>query len=237
MRYCFNPKIIVLQYRLFSCGKFLSNILSYNKNFIPQYGLSGKHDLPNETFYDIDLKHDTIMNTFPPDGELKKWQDYELGCDKFYGFEVLRGNVPLTMTELKRRDAIYNKTKDLLYEGNVYCFAMAHTDMHYNAWKGIFPLSKHIQLVNDEEINSLSKIIKTNKAPIEAGKFTLKNDSIKFDIGTLLVRERFFAEVTKLLTTLGLDDVSLDDRVNIYYDKYLSLYKPYLRDDATSNRT
>lgn len=229
MKWYFTSKLIILQYRQFSCGKFLSNILSYNKNFIPQYRLSGKHDLSNEVFYDIENKHNTIIDTLPPIDKLNNWLDYELGCQKFFGFNILRGTTALTMTELKRSDQMYNKTKDLLLDDKVHSFAMAHTDPHFNAWKGVFPLSKHIQLINDSDINIISRKMKSDKPPLEVGKFSIRADSHKFDIGTLFDKQRFFSEVSKLLTSLELDDISLDDRVNIYYDRYVSLYEPYLR--------
>lgn len=196
---------------------------------MPQFRMKNKKDWSTERLLDINHKHQTIMLTIPPNDKLKNWMDYELGCYKFFGLDTLRGREIFTMSQLKLGDYLYPRTKDLLLENSCFVFAMSHNDRHYESWKGIFPLGIHIQFINDDEVNRLSLIIKRDTPPLSPGRFSLKKDSYKFDIGTMFNKVSFFNEVSKLLTYLKVDDVSLDDRVNEYYDRYISLYDPYLK--------
>jgi len=190
--------------------------------------MKGKDDCPTEDLMSAYYKHQEIMKTIPPEEQMKQWMDYELGCFKFFGLEILRGRDIFTMTNLKLGEHLNKKTLEVLLENKLYVFAMSHGDKHYEAWQGIFPLAKHIQLVNDERVNTLSKIFKTTKEPPTLGRFTIRKDSYKFDIGTMFNKVSFFDEVAKILTYLKVDDISLDDRVYEYYDKYMALYEPYM---------
>ena len=81
MSWRLSDKIICLQYKQYSCGKFLSNILSYNQYFLPQFNLNTETSLIE--YSDINYKNDIIFSTIPEHNNLKQWRRYELGCDKF----------------------------------------------------------------------------------------------------------------------------------------------------------
>jgi hypothetical protein len=237
MNYRESNKVICLQYRQYSCGRFVSNILSYNKNFLPQYNL--EDSIPLSVYSDINYKHEIILNTLPSTENLKKWRDYELGCDKFYGIKMYDGalyrkiyHAATGTMNVKNFNQllsnIKNKAKVILETTNFFVFIVSHYDICTKLIKEIFPNSILIEFINDEYINHLSKKIKTdepnNNNPI---KFS-NNLSYKFDIGTLLCETSFFNEINKLLIHLKCEDTTLDPKVYDYYKKYVALYEPYL---------
>lgn len=241
MKWRFNNKIIILQYRQYSCGKFLSNILSYNKKIIPNYDLT-VDIMSLEDMLDIDNKHRCILKTLPPAKDKKNWLTYEMSFVRFFGLKTTEKYIdPLfigshglrthrvdqVIPKLGNVFIINQSTKRILETTDYHTFIGLHNDPYYDVYKALFPLSIDIQLIKDEMVNEISQKIKT-KERIPACKFTVRKDSIKFDIGSMFDKNKFFENVSILLTELKLDDISLDDKVYEYYDRYMDVYRPYL---------
>jgi hypothetical protein len=231
-----SSRVICLNYQYWSCGKFLSNILSYNKNFLPQYKLNNSLEI--STYTNINYKHEKILGSIPPNTDLKNWRLYELGCAYFWGVNFLDKKVVQTLYHgptKKLNQSFYNvllsqfnvKAIEILEKTNCYTFIVAHEPFIYKVIKEFFPNSFDVHLYNDLQVNVLSKKIKSNIISTTTAAVPLTN-MYNFDIGTMFNKQLFFEEITKLLTYLSVDDISLDDKVNEYYSRYISIYKPYV---------
>lgn len=233
-----SNKVICLQYRPYSCGRFVSNILSYNNNFLPQYTLDKNTPIAN--YVDINHKHEVILHTLPSTEHLKSWRDYELGCDKFYGFkpydaQLYRRIFHLGSNTINKKvfdDLLANiksKAKEILENTNLFTFIVSHNNPNTTLIKEIFPNSILIEFVNDSYVNRLSKQIKTNEVDTNTPVWIDYSDSsYKFDIGTLFCQNEFFDQIDKLMDYLKIDNKELDTKVFEYYEKYIDIYKPYL---------
>ena len=232
-----SNKIICLQYNSYSCGRFVSNILSYNKNFIPQFSLD--NSIPISVYSDINFKHDTIMKTIPTNDKLKNWRDYELSCEKFYGFKpydnVLYKKVlhKPTNTVIKKNlqqilESVKPKAKEILDCKKFFTFIVSHQYFSTEVTKIVFPNAVHIQFVNDELVNKISKKIKSPKSDLPFKTIAIDKSLYHFDIGKIFNKESFFAEIQNLMLYLKCEDLSLDIRVHDYYKKYIDIYKPYI---------
>jgi hypothetical protein len=234
-----SERVICLQYRSYSCGRFVSNILSYNNNFLPQYNLDD--DVSLSQYQDIKYKHEVILNTIPNQENLKKWRDYELQCYKFYGIKIYDPNLYKnvfhagsglmnTKKFTQLLSDIKPRAKDILENTNLFVFIVSHHILTTKLIKEIFPNSLIIEFVNDEYVNTISKKIKTDmpnaNVPTKLKEFS--KDSYKFDIGTLFCQNEFFDQISKLMDYLKIDNKELDPKVFEYYEKYIDIYKPYL---------
>ena len=238
-----SKKVICLNYKEYSCGRFVSNILSYNKNFLPLYNLDDT--TPIEQYKSISYKHEVISKTIPIDKNLNHWRLYELKCDHFYGLKIEYDqklieelfHIPTQQVKkipLQRLcELIKPRAKLILQNTNYFVFFTTHDDYQLKLVQAIFPNTIVIQLINDEYINLLSKKIKSitnvfkTKASYDAN-FTLNDSYLKFDIGTMFDKIQFFAEVNRILNTLECEDTSLSPLVFEYYEKYISIYKTHL---------
>ena len=224
-----KSNVVILCYNPWSCGKFLSNILSYNKNFVPQFPFAidekphGTTDIDyNQLSFDqlLAAKHDTVMRSIPPACHINNWRDYELGCTQFWGASA--GSIS--------KDLLIDKAKWIL-DQNVYAFIMCHEPGHLINAQKLFPRAKTIRIVNDLVINILSKKLKLGvKKPGYQNNFskhTFEN-CVNFDIQSMFNQDRFFLNIHRLLTDLGVEDTCLDPKVYEYYTKYCELYKNIL---------
>lgn len=228
-----SKNVTILLYRCFSCGNFLSNILCYNKNFIPK--IPGNLEI--NKYFNMNLKHGIIMETIPEVvSELVNWRKYELGCMAFYNFylgDLFEGRYHKfnysTILRAKKTIENINPTVIELLKNNGHLFITAHEIDHMKVGKIIFPGSKIIQLINDDIVRNLSINLKTTKPVsqhiINEEKLTTVDLAYQFDIGTLFDKKAFFVEVEKLLNWYDIEDRTLDPRVNDYYDKYVAIYK------------
>ncbi len=220
-----NSNVIVLCFNQYSCGKFLSNILSYNKNFIPQFPFSNERkpiqttnvDYTQMSFDDLlAAKHDTILRSLPPINETKNWREYELGCEQFWG----------TYADQLDQTPICNKARWVLDQGK-YCFIMGHDIDQANLLVKYFPFATVIKIINDRRINLLSIKLKTDWGG--RSKDCLKDFNpdhcLYFDIDSLFNKQRFFENIDRLLADIKIEDRSLDPRVFEYYQKYCDLYR------------
>lgn len=222
-----SPYIVVLYYRYYSCGKFLSNILSFNNNFVPQIALTNKVKrwnssidiLSDRKIFDSELedflkeyKIQEIFNTIPPTVEAcRDWYEFELGCSMFWNFNSKEGTI----------DNVHRACINLL-NNKKYCFIVAHNIADLKKWKKLFPNANIIELINDSVVNQLSVKLKNG---VEAKPNPTWPNSIKFDIGSLFNEELFFANIKLLLSKFNLLDNKMDDRVYEFYKKYVNLYK------------
>jgi hypothetical protein len=218
-----SDKVIILYYYPWSCGKFLSNILSYNINFIPQLPEQSKLEDYNNT----DIKHEHIVNTIPDTPDLKKWVKYELGCKNFYGFYISE-KVSVSEEIKNIREII----KSLLKKNEYYTFIVAHNTNQLHIGKTIFPKAIILHLINDQYINELSQKIKNplyNGDPIfkivPPPKFFYGPPIYEFDMSVVFYKECFFQEISKFLNWLNVKDKTLDNKVDIYYNKFVGLYQ------------
>lgn len=236
-------KVVCLNYREYSCGRFVSNILSYNSNFLPLYNLDMETSL--EKYTDINYKHHTILKTIPLNDNLQKWRLYELQCNNFYGIKVeydqklykeLFHAPTNTIKKIpfdKLLGSIKERAKLLIEQNKYYVFFTTHNDLQLKLVQTIFPNTVVVQLINDTLVNDLSKQLKAPQNLLQdrqniVSTFTLNEDFLKFDIGSMFEAERFFQEVKILIQNLGCTNISLDPLVLEYYEKYISIYKPYL---------
>jgi hypothetical protein len=219
-----SPYIIILYYKPYSCGKFVSNILSFNKNFVAQIpftpGVKRYHRMIEKLHYDFDeqvldeYKIKQIFLTIPPTkDECKNWYEYELGCSMFWGF--CSGDLNF--------DKLYPLAIEML-KHKKYCFIVAH---NHNDWKKMihaFPNAKTIEIINDNRIRQFSMKLKTGEWSSNFNNRTVEN-SFKFNIDAVFNKEQFFQQIDNLLRCFELENSSLDMRVNDYYQQYVNLYE------------
>jgi len=207
--------IIILYYRGFTCGKFVSNILSFNKNFMAQISTnnilisnSSVFDKEVEKFL-TELKIESIFKTIPPNKEeCKNWMRYELG------YEIVRN-----------RKRIIGSAGLNLLNNKKYCFVVAHDCKELNAYLESFPNAKVLEIINDDEIYYKSVNLKTpNPNEMNINPVVPYEHSIKFEISSLFDKDKFFQNIDKLLDDFEIVDKKFDDRVYDYYDQYTNLY-------------
>lgn len=218
--------VIILYYRQYSCGKFLSNILSFADNVVPQLETSSNYRRFHDSllFLDTDKKFtpeqesflkkykiERIFQTIPtPNAECQQWFDYEMGCMQFWGFNASDLNISNIDPIAK---AISNNNKRT--------FIIAHTTNELELLKSVFKENAVIEIVNDDYVNLLSLRLK-NRLRRQYPVNEIKSDSIKFDIDCIFDQDTFFNNIEKLRTTLDIG--RLDDSVYEFYDKYIALY-------------
>ena len=225
-----SKNIVFLFFNPFSCGKFVGNILSYNKNFVPQFPLDGNRGnwYSMETYNAMSLdqimsiKHDTIMKTLPlTTQDCKDWKAYELGDRGFWGFDSN------AITQEYLNFATIRPKAEWLLQQEVNCFYVFHKPTLLPIIQENFPNSKIITLINDQQINRLSQNLKNNEetTPIFDLSQMHTLNSIEFDIGSIFNKTQFFNSIEKLLSELEIEDTSLDPRVDQYYQSYCNLYQ------------
>jgi len=238
MKWRYSKRVICLQFREYSCGKFVSNILSYNNNFLPQFNLD-TIDLTS-AYYDINFKHEIIMNTIPNNSLLKNWRKFELGNENFYGYNFTdptvynkiihpgTNSVKITAFDNLILSKIKEKVKEILETTDYFVFIISHRPIFTRLIQELFPNVILVEFINDQLVNKLSQKIKTTKEKNTFGLVSFNNSEIKFDIGTLFSKKDFFQEIKLFMYNLGCSDIDLDEKVKEYYNKYISLYKPHL---------
>ena len=222
-----SPNIIIILYRRFASGKFISNILSFNDHFCPQIcldvGVKRWHNSvlcldQVQTFDHAFLRQrkiQEIFNTIPPTRDLwTEWLEYELGCNMFWG--SYGSNFDLE----KVRPAVVN----ILQQG-YRCFLMCHSFNELKKYLGLFPNAQCVQVINDREVVTKNLLLKvgpdSNVSKIELCE---NNDLTKFDIGTIFEKTGFFHEIDVLLEKLGIEDKTLNLQVYQYYRQYTAFY-------------
>jgi hypothetical protein len=217
-----SDRVIVLYYRGFTCGKFVSNILSFNDNFLPQMivrvgyrkhpqikRLLPRVGLTEEILREIKIDH--IFGTIPPTkDDCKNWMEYELGCGLFWGMDCYKG--------------ILNPVTVALIEKGLYGFIVAHDATELQNRLTIFPNATVLEIVNDENVYQMSAKLKSNIMP-NLDYITPYKDSIKFEIKPLFDQDKFFKSIDQLLDNLKIQDKTLDNRVYDYYNQYIGLYQ------------
>jgi len=217
-----SDQVIILYYRGYTCGKFVSNILSFNDNFLPQMIVNvgyRKHPqikrllprigLTEEILREIKIEH--IFGTIPPTkDDCKNWLEYELGCGLFWGMDCYKG--------------ILNPRSVTLIERGKYGFIVAHDTNELQNRLRIFPNATVLEIVNDETVYQMSAKLKSDIMP-NLDLIKPYEDSIKFEIKTLFDQTKFFNSIDKLLDELKIQDKTLDNRVYDYYNQYIGLYQ------------
>ena len=214
-------------YNPYSCGKFVSNILSYNQKFVPQFPLDGNRSnwYSMET-YDamsldqlLEIKHHTIIKTIPPTKkDCLDWWEYELGCRGFWGFNET--NIP---------NVTINPKAKWLLEQSVNCFLMSHNHRDLVKITNFLPNCQVVKLINDRDINALSQKLKKNTSykidVVDLSQLHFPVPTLNFDISSIFNKTEFFNNIDQLLKNLGIEDTSLDPRVDQYYQSYCDLYQ------------
>jgi hypothetical protein len=225
-----SKNIVFLFYNPFSCGKFVGNILSYNKNFVPQFPLDGNRGnwYSMETYNAMSLdqimsiKHDTIMKTLPTTKQdCKDWKAYELGDRGFWGFD---SNM---ITQEYLNFATIRPKAEWLLQQEVNCFYVFHKPTLVPIIQENFPNSRIIKFINDERINQLSQDLKNNEKQVKVVDLSQIHSPgvIEFDVGSLFDKTQFFNNIDQLFKDLGMEDTSLDSNVDQYYQSYCNLYQ------------
>jgi hypothetical protein len=217
-----SEQVIVLYYRGFTCGKFVSNILSFNDNFLPQMIVNAgikRHpqikrllphtDVTEEILREIKIEH--IFGSIPPSkDECKNWLEYELGCGLFWGMGCFKG--------------VLNSRTIALIERGKYGFIVAHDSNELQNRLKIFPNATVLEIVNDEDVYQMSAKLKSN-VPMNLDLIAPYEHSIKFEIKSLFDQTEFFKNIDQLLDDLKIQDKTLDNRVYDYYNQYIGLYQ------------
>jgi hypothetical protein len=218
MTWADSPYIIILYYRGYTCGKFLSNILAFNNNFIPQLRYPEISHLvrsrPN--YSDVEnaineIKIKQIFSTVPPSKEeCLNWLKYELGeGDLFYKYQ----------------------SAGYFLNNKKYCFIVAHDIPQLHQLQHHYKNAQIIELINDEQVLKLSRKLKVKQEELDQFptdqffKLETVDYSIKFDIGSMFNQNDFFNNVNDLLEKFNIDDKTLDNRVFTFYNSYMELYK------------
>lgn len=224
-----SPNIIIILYRPYASGKFISNILSFNDIFCPQIcldeGIKRWHSSVRcldqaQTFDHAFLKQrkiQEIFDTIPPALVFwPEWREYELGCNMFWG---CWGNF---FDPKQVRPAAVN----ILNHG-YKCFAMCHHLDDLGKLRAFFPNAQVIQIINDEKILAKNLALKVSADDFrkEDQAMLPANDAfVQFDIDTVFDESIFFDAIDVLLQKLGIEDRTLDSRVYDYYQRYTSFY-------------
>lgn len=224
-----SPNIIIMLYRPYASGKFISNILSFNHHFCPQIcldeGVKRWHSsvlcLDQIQTFDHEFlqqrKIREIFDTIPPVLDLwSEWMEYELGCKMFWGC------YDSDFDPQKVRPGVIN-----ILEHGYRCFLMCHHHADLAKFRGFFPNAQIIQIVNDKKI--LTKNLALKSSPdrsLQQIQPSLQTDDafLHFDIDTVFKELIFFEAIDVLLQTLGIDDRILDPRVYDYYQRYTAFY-------------
>lgn len=217
-----SPYIVILYYPPFACGKFLSNILSFNKNFVPQISLNinnsrSYHPMIEEYSEKMleQYKFHQIFLSIPPRDQCKQWLEYELGCQQFWGFN----GYSLTLI-----DNVYDRCLEIL-ASKKYCFIIAHDHLKQIECQKIFPNAKVLELTNYLEIAKKSLALKSNNSNYHYQQLLNVDSSLKFDIGSMFDKNIFFQNIQKLLLDFDVVDTKLDQRVYQFYQQYIELYE------------
>ena len=218
-----SDRVIILYYRGYTCGKFVSNILSFNANFLPQMIVAYGHRrhpqikklLPHISLITeeilTEVKINQIFGTIPPTkDDCKNWMNYELGCGFFWGIDCYKGRLDPTAVALIERDK--------------FGFIVAHDLEMLQNRLSIFPNAIVLEIVNDETVYQLSAKLKSN-VPMNLNLITPYEHSIKFEIKPLFDQVEFFKSIDQLLDKLKIQDKTLDNRVYDYYNQYIGLYQ------------
>lgn len=218
--------VIILYYRPYSCGKFLSNVLSFADDVVPQLETSINYSRFHDSLLCLDTdkkftleqesflkkyKIERIFQTIPPSyDELQQWLDYEMGCMQFWGFNA--NNLSLHNM---------NPIASAILNNNKRTFIVAHTTNELELLQSVFKENQVIEIVNDDHINLISIRLK-NKLPQQYPVNNTRINTIKFDIDCIFDKDKFFNNIEQLRTTLDIG--TLDVSVYEFYDKYIALY-------------
>ena len=213
---------------MYSCGKFLSNILSFNSKVFPQVPHSYVDTLIKEDLLSSNnaenlnnFKKQSIFRTLPSNkDECQQWSKFELGDIQFWNFF---DDDFLNSTDLNFLDSV-SPLATLLLSNDYYCFMTCHDPYKYKKLISSFPNAQTITLTNDKEVNQLSVKLKTDQSWYPE-KIPPPENSLYFDIGSIFNQEEFFINVANVLIQVGIDDLALDKSVYDYYNRYMELYK------------
>lgn len=214
-------------YRTYASGKFVSNVLSFHDDFVPQICLTPDvkrwHNsvlcLDHIETFDHDFlkrrKIQEVFDTIPPTrAQWLEWKEYELGCNMFWG------SWGSDFDPDRVRPAVIN-----ILQQDYRCFLMCHSFSDLDKFRCFFPNAQIIQIINDKEILAKNLMLKAGLHPgMTCPPLPENNALIKFDIGTVLVESAFFCAIDMLLQNLGLDDTTLDLRVYDYFRQYTAFY-------------
>ena len=232
--------IVILYYRPYSCGKFLSNVLSFNKNFCPQFCLQRKYTGYENGFHRLydpkveellsnseidekiftEYKIEKIFKTIPKSkSECDEWTStYELGCFQFWGTGIFGD---LLKEPIKN---IYPQPINVLNQKK-YSFIVSHDIDQLKRYRLFFKNAKIIEIVNDEKINFISRQLKNSNIAVPQPINESCELSLKFDINSIFDERLFFQHITDLLQQFNINDVELDSRVYKFYNMYINLHK------------
>ena len=210
MLYTNSNKVVIILYKPFACGKFLSNILSYSDNCFPM----------TNPYIWYNNKEKFPITTLPEDPI--NWAQNEPYAENFWGFDInspFNKNISLSN--------ILEKTKKILEDNNWYCFITSHYVTPVFEFKKIFKNAQIIQIINDDLIRKKSLKIKSRlseeKIKIDID-WEILDPAIKFDISSLFNKEEFFNNVNMLMKDLNINQ-PLDSSVVDYYNNYIQYYK------------
>lgn len=229
----YSDHIVILYFHPYACGKFLSNVLSFNDNFIPQISFTDQVERYNrdiEILNTKDVFDDPIENflreykikeiflTIPPTQQAcRDWWAYELGCKFFWNFNA--NNID----DSDVLDAVHQNCLHLL-RNQKYCFIVAHDIKQLQSIKKYFSNAKILELINDERVYQASVALKSDGS-VHRRPNPIQQESIKFDIDCLFDQDKFFQNIKELLDKFPIKDASLDPRVFEYYKNYVKLYE------------
>ena len=162
-----------------------------------------------------DFKYKSVISTLPNHSKMKDWMYYEFGCHQFFGNMFM-----FDMTDCPPN--ILHTASN----GNKNFFIVAHTHELANAYKGIWPNAKTVELVNYKNFQTLSISLKENHdRPKTIGLDLGHSVDATFDVdGSLSNATAFLSAMESLYDTFGYDDFD-PKLVKNFYNSYIKLHK------------
>ena len=225
--------MIILIYPKYVGGKFISNCLALSKNCVVQDEKIAKMDLKlnSESLRYYDFKLQTVMKSLPNKGDLKKWGEYEYGCEELYGID----EQTYKQSSIKKlKDIVDNiKILSILKDKKESCL-IAHDYRTAMKYLLVHRDAKIIEFRNFDKFRDLALSLKSDTKPdgydlsrtyhYKDQEF-FKLDSYMIDVDSTFFDQLNFTEMMKnLYDYLGFEDFN-EVLLYSFYSAYMELHE------------
>lgn len=216
-----TDRIIFFVYPVGASGKFVTNCLSFNDSFYPQFRASLRNvqnPIGKMRLIEYALEHYIEKKKKNPATE---WLDINFGDHEFFGHEYF--DEPDKWKTLDSyKETILNSIEfqlSTLINQNLYFFKVLHFDYHYEYYTQLWPNAKKVFMINCFNwVESRKPSTKWNK--IEKIDVVNLENAILFDTNSLFHWDMFLKEYKNLL---GAFDKKIQnvDRLEKFYHRYM----------------
>jgi hypothetical protein len=218
-----NGQVIIFNFPAGAGGKMLQNCVALSRHCVFnsaeyarwQVDYQGEFD---SSYYNQKLKY--ALSTLPPQGELNRWLQFELGENKMYGinFESFHQYIPIPWPEA------YN-----VANAGLWAVITVHNHESSLYYQRYWPTIRWVCLVNNERFARKNLPIKCGNNRYDTDWNTLgispESSSFYVDVDdTIYHEEKFLGQVKKLYEYLGFEDFQ-QDLVKTYYQAYIKLHQ------------